>query len=603
MICGGVARRLALVGILLVALACPGAASAGTPVAGFQDDAIATGLNQPLGLAFLPDQRMLVVEKGGRLLLADGQSVTTLTTIPVCTGSEMGLLGVAVDPSFTAAGSGFVYLYRTAPDSGGSCADAVGRFNQVVRVTLSNGAFVAGSMTVLLSGIRTDNGNHDGGTLRIGPDLKLYVTVGDTGLGDSGPPGASTNPYAQDLGALEGKVLRLELSGAPAAGNPFVGTPGARSEVFALGFRNPFRGSFEPQTGRLWVGDVGQSTWEEIDIVVPGGNYSWPHCEGTEPPGCMQPGEIAPIFTYATGSLGRAVTGGAFAPAGFGPYVGQYFFGDYTSSRIFRAVVNGTRDDIVGSPTDFVTGANGPVDIVFGPGTALYYPSINTGEVRQVTPQYPRPGGGTPARVALAPAFAPCSSPNSNHVAPLDLDSCSPPQLQSNTLTTSSVGRGAGSARLDVVAGSPSTPEDEADILINASASDVVCAAASAACPAGAGSDYTGRLLATTEFRLTDRASGPFQNHPATVFDDWLEAPMTCTATADPSLGANCSVATSADTLLPGFAREGVRSILSTFRVMVNDAGANGTGYGAGCPPSCGDGDERVYLRQAVFTP
>ena len=125
---------------------------------------------------------------------------------------------------------------------------------------MSGDTVVPGSLTERLTGIRTDGGNHDGGTLRIGPDQKLYVSVGDTGIGDSGPPGASTNPYSQDRGALEGKVLRLELDGlTPAAGNPFIGVAGARPEVYAFGLRNPFRMSFDPQTGRLWVGDVGQS--------------------------------------------------------------------------------------------------------------------------------------------------------------------------------------------------------------------------------------------------------------------------------------------------------------------------------------------------------
>ena len=101
---------------------------------------------------------------------------------------------------------------------------------------MSGDTVVPGSLTERLTGIRTDGGNHDGGTLRIGPDQKLYVSVGDTGIGDGGPPGASTNPYSQDRGALEGKVLRLELDGlTPAAGNPFIGVAGTRPEVFAFG--------------------------------------------------------------------------------------------------------------------------------------------------------------------------------------------------------------------------------------------------------------------------------------------------------------------------------------------------------------------------------
>src|SRR5262249_6240218 len=150
--------------------------------------------------------------------------VSTLITIGVCSDSEMGLLGIAVDPNF--GSNGFIYLYRTDDSMG--CNDATNRFNQVVRVTMGPGDTVSpGSLMVLLTGMRTDNGNHDGGVLRIGPDNKLYVGVGDTGNGDNqGGPGSSTNPYAQDLSSLNGKVLRLNLDGTVPGDNPFVGQVG-----------------------------------------------------------------------------------------------------------------------------------------------------------------------------------------------------------------------------------------------------------------------------------------------------------------------------------------------------------------------------------------
>jgi glucose/arabinose dehydrogenase len=166
-----------------------------------------------------------VTEKGGALKLVTSGVASTLVTIPVCSTSEMGLLGIAVDPSF--ASNGFIYLYRTNPVNG--CGSATGRFNEVVRVTMAADAIDIGSLSVLLTGMRTDNGNHDGGGMRIGPDGKLYVGVGDTGKGDNvGGPGTSTNPYSQDLGALEGKMLRLNLDGSVPADNPLVGQPGVR---------------------------------------------------------------------------------------------------------------------------------------------------------------------------------------------------------------------------------------------------------------------------------------------------------------------------------------------------------------------------------------
>jgi glucose/arabinose dehydrogenase len=592
--------RCAIVIAATLLLAAP--ARAGTVSdPGFTDTAVATGLSQPTALAFLPDGRMLVTQKTGALVLVDGQTKTTLITLTVCSGSEMGLLGVAVDPDF--ASNGFVYLYRTKPGAGG-CSTSSGRFNQVVRVTLNAGTVNPASLVELLSGIRTNNGNHDAGTVRIGPDDKLWVSVGDTGAGDvNGAPGTSTNPYAQDLGALEGKVLRLELDGSPAAGNPFLATPGARGEVYALGFRNPFRMGFDPQTGRLWIGDVGQNNFEELNIVQAAGNYSWPRCEGTEPPGCMLAGDVAPIYTYSTGgTMGRSVIGGDFARAGFGPYEGQYFFGDNAASNIYRATVNAARDDVTSVQT-FVSSAGGPADIVFGPGPALYYTAINTGEVRQVVARYPRPGGGTPFVVALAPAYLPCTAPNSTHVSPLANPSCTPPAQQSATLTTGTAGRGAASTRLSALPGDAGTPADEADVQVALNATDVRCRVLSPACPAGAGSDYGGRIAGTYGIRLTDTFNGRLQSLPGTMQNAFWYLPAQCTPSADPAAGSSCAASTTLDTLVPGSIREGGRTIAALYRVTVNDAGPNGTGYGAGCPMSCGDGDENVFLRSSLFTP
>src|SRR4051812_29354383 len=213
---------LALIGALLVLSTAR--APAGSPTGGFDDTPYVSGLSLPIAVAFLPDGRMLIAEKGGfggaqnaALKVFDGSTVTTLGTIPVCTDSEMGLLGVAVDPAF--ASNGFVYLYRSGA-GGGGCGTSTGRFNQVVRVTVTGNSI--GSLTVLLSGIRTDGGNHDGGAVRVGADGLLYVSVGDTGLGDQVAPGNSTNPYAQSLSELNGKILRLNLDGTIPASNPFV---------------------------------------------------------------------------------------------------------------------------------------------------------------------------------------------------------------------------------------------------------------------------------------------------------------------------------------------------------------------------------------------
>ena len=384
--------RLPVTLLTLLALVQP--VRAGTPEPGFSDTLYADGLSEPTALAFLPDGRLLITQKSGELLLLDSGSTSTLVTIPVCTDSEMGLLGIALDPAF--GSNGFIYLYRTHQGSSPPCGGS-GRVGEVVRVTMGPGDTVSlGSLTVLLTGMRTDNGNHDGGVLRMGPDSKLYAGVGDTGLGDNqGGPGSSTNPYAQDLNELEGKILRLNLDGTVPADNPFFGQVGKRGEIFGYGFRNPFRMSFDDMTGMLWVGDVGDLTVEEIDIMTSGGNYSWPRCEGNlqgppnAPTPCVVGTDVAPIFTYlhsGPSSLGTCLIGGSFAGAAFGALSGNYVFGDCTSSNVYLATVNGTRDGFTGSPVLVSSNAGVPADFVTGPDGAIYYSAEGSspGQVRRL---------------------------------------------------------------------------------------------------------------------------------------------------------------------------------------------------------------------------
>jgi glucose/arabinose dehydrogenase len=499
----------------------------------------------------------------------------------------MGLLGIAVDPAMTSAGNGFVYLYRTEPGAGG-CATNVDRFNRVERITLAGGAFVAGSHTMLLTGIRTDNSNHNAGTVRIGPaDGKLWVSVGDTGLGDSGPPGAATNPYAQDLGSLNGKILRLEPSGAPAAGNPFIGIPGARPEIYAYGFRNPFRMGFDDQTGRLWVGDVGQATLEEIDVMQAGGNYAWPHCEGTLPAGCQQAGDVDPVFEYPHGGpsvFGSSVTGGAVAGGSFGLAADHYFFGDYVSDRIWHAPLNAARDDLAATPGDFVTGASGPVDIVFGPGGDLYYVAIKSGEVRRVTPNYARPKAASPSYLPFVPAYQACSSPSRVHAPPLGFSSCNPPSPTSGSLTVGTAdSNGApanyrGFTKLTVC---PAGGCPGSDVRIELSLQDVRCRPGVATCAgvnAAAGNDYTGQVQLRIPHRITDRDN----NAPAggstaaTTVETPFNVTASCAGTADTSIGGTCGIVTTANTLSPGAVKSDMRAIWALNRLQVHDGGTDG---------------------------
>jgi uncharacterized protein len=215
----------------------------------------------------------------------------------------------------------------------------------------------------------------------------------------------------------------------------------------------------------------------------------------------------------------------------------------------------------------------------------------------RVLDTFPRPGGATPLRVPLVPAFASCTSPNSQHVPPLSAASCTPAALESSLLTTSSTGKGSGFLRLDAVVGDPGTPADEADLGIIASTSDVL--------NAGDGSDYSGQVILRTKIRITDRANGASGATAGTVQDSDFSLPMDCVPTASAAIGATCSISTTADTLVPGFAREGARTVLGGFSAEVMDVGADGsvTPAEGACPPACGSGDEYAFLRQGLFLP
>ncbi len=219
---------------------------------------------------------------------------------------------------------------------------------------------------------------------------------------------------------------------------------------------------------------------------------------------------------------------------------------------------------------------------------------------------YPRPGGATPLVVPLVPEFRECTPPtNSTHVAPLSEPSCSPPTLASSLLTTSAVGSGTGSARYDVVAGDPSTPADEADFGITARTTDVRCTAGGTPGCAAAGSDYTGQAIMTSTVRQTDLSNGGFEDDPGTLTNFDLSVPMSCAVNPLMNVGATCSMSSTADALIPGYVIERTRTILGIVSARVMDAGVDGsvTPVSGSCPPTCGSGDEAVFLRQGVFFP
>jgi hypothetical protein len=221
---------------------------------------------------------------------------------------------------------------------------------------------------------------------------------------------------------------------------------------------------------------------------------------------------------------------------------------------------------------------------------------------------FPRPKGATPSIIALVPAYQPCVSGNKTHGAPLAYPSCGPPTQDSGVLTVGSAdanGHTASSVsqvKFRVIAGLPGPPDDS-DVALNITVSDVLCQAANAACPNGALSDYTGKVLVKTGLRITDKYNGSPPVESATVQDFDLQIPVQCNATSSTSEGGRCQVQTTVNAFYPGAVLDTKRANWELGQAKVLDAGPNGTGYGAGCPSTCGDGDETVFMRQGVFVP
>ncbi|MEC9424207.1 MAG: PQQ-dependent sugar dehydrogenase, partial [Actinomycetota bacterium] len=253
---------------------------------------------------------------------------------------EGGLLSIAFHPDFNT--NGHVYLNSTRTDS------ASGFHTLVSRVTVPNPPLGSPDPATEVEVLRVPQpfGNHNGGVVVFGPDGMLYVGMGDGGAAD--------DPYGhgQNLGTLLGAFLRLDVN-TPDWGpgyivppdNPWLGAPGARSEIWAYGLRNPWRFSFDPVSGTLWTGDVGQDDVEEIDIIERGGNYGWNVMEGSScflPAfGCDEEGLILPVDEYPNPSLGKSVTGGfVYRGTAMPALTGAYIFGDFAYGTIWSLAPN-----------------------------------------------------------------------------------------------------------------------------------------------------------------------------------------------------------------------------------------------------------------------
>ena len=407
-------RLSILVGLLAAAGA---AAGPGTVPTGFQDQLVVGGLRRPVGMARLADGRVLVVEQvTARIRLIVNGALAA--TDPVCTvaevrtsGSEQGLLGIAVDPQWPTRP--YVYVHY---DHSLNANIHVARFTATGDLAFTgNGSFSIDPATrhVILADIPDNASNHNGGTLRFGPDGMLYVSLGEDAV-----PCAS-----QDTVSLRGVILRFDVSGLPAgpggppakgaitpATNPFVGHASESARlVWALGLRNPFRFSIDTN-GEIFIGDVGQGTWEEISRAPAGGtNLGWPLFEGFDPysscVGVSSSGMTAPLYSYAHGPSSQSVMGGPVyryptcsTPFQAFPveYHGDYFFSDYYQGFLRRlkgsASTWALAPPVAGQPNseNWGTGFGQVSDWAIGCDGALWYcrQSVNfqdnTGEIRRI---------------------------------------------------------------------------------------------------------------------------------------------------------------------------------------------------------------------------
>lgn len=394
--------------LMLCAFTIPLFASAALPP-GFEIETLATGLALPTSMAFTIDGRIFIAEKDGTVrVYKNGVLLPTplIRITDINNYGDRGLIGIAVDPDFLQ--NGYVYLSYTYENTPGANYSGQ-KTGRIVRVTVV-GDTASESTKVVLVGvvggnittpscqnfaitadcIPSDSSSHTVGGLRFGPDGKLYATLGDGSSFDY----VDTNALnAQNIDSLAGKMLRINTDGSAPSDNPFYNgdAHANRSKVYAYGFRNMFRFNFKP-TGELFGGDVGWSTWEEINKIIPGGNYGWPCREGSFPTqgyNCTAQNAISPFYVYEHDASGAgSVTAGAFPSGSAYPaqYANTFFFGDYAQNWIKEMNLSAA-GSFVGI-SDFggdVDKTNGPVEFVTGPEGNIYFIAIYEGELKRIT--------------------------------------------------------------------------------------------------------------------------------------------------------------------------------------------------------------------------
>ena len=279
--------------------------------------------------------RIFVTEQSGRImsLVSDAEPSEALVFLDVRNrvndaGNEEGLLGLAFDPGFES--NKHLYVYYSA---GSPRRSVISRFTSNES---SNQSLVDPNSELVIMTVPQPFQNHNGGQLAFGPDGMLYISLGDGGA--SGDP----NDNGQNPATLLGSILRIDVSPAEGydvpADNPFVGSSSAKGEVWAYGLRNPWRFSFDRQNGDLWVGDVGQNSFEEVNLIERGGNYGWNTLEGRH---CYSPkadcdpgGTVLPVIEYSANNGCSVIGGYVYRGSAIPALIGTYVYGDYCSGEV-----------------------------------------------------------------------------------------------------------------------------------------------------------------------------------------------------------------------------------------------------------------------------
>jgi glucose/arabinose dehydrogenase len=369
---GGALVAVSLLVLMLVVIFPTGPAHGASfpPDSTFTDSPFASGLTNPTDMEFAPDGRLFVAEQAGRVRIAkpDGTLTTFLDiSTKVDSSGERGLQALTFDPDFST--NHYLYLHYTR-----KATSTAPPHNRVVRVTAKGDKAVSGSEKLVFRLGNQTSDHHMGGAIDFGKDGKLYISTGDNEVPNK----------AQQLTNLFGKMLRINKSGTIPTKNPFYPTTSGKNRaIWALGLRNPFKFAVRPGTGTIFINDVGQDAWEEIDEALPGANYGWgfptspPYYEGfiASPSLSLQNYEN-PVFFYGhdgdIDTTGCSITGGAFydpttATNSFASYQGEYFYTDFCSAwiRVF--------DPSNGTDSAFASGIVKPVDLEVGDDGGLYY--------------------------------------------------------------------------------------------------------------------------------------------------------------------------------------------------------------------------------------